>query len=284
MPAAAGLAVAIAQSCGNAESRRLERRSEARKNARQQRDENREGEHPGIEAGISEARYLANLERLDDTETKVSNEQACNGAEPIKQKRLHDDKAHETRAACAESRADSDFAHARGAASKEKIGDVEASDEQKESDGTEENPEGAASGVAGDPSTRRGEDEADAFVFFRKGFPEQSGNLCKVRLGSFLRDTGLQPANDLKFPTTAIGVRAITKRRKKLSTDPGLTGRKNAHDEIGFVIEAEGLAKDVGIASETSLPEFIAEDHDGISESAAVIVVGKIAAKNRGNT
>src|SRR5437762_7850251 len=174
-----------------------------------------------------------------------------------------------------------DFAHARGTTSEEKIGDIQTSDEKKKGDGTEENPESAAGGLTGNPGTRRGEEKADALVLFGEGLRERSCDLSEIDLRRFLRGAGLEAADDLKFPTITVGVGAIAERHVTLIINPGLAGRKNADDDVGFVIEAESFTEYVWITAKTRLPEFVANYHNRISESATVIVVGKIAAENR---
>src|SRR5215472_4725085 len=284
LPAASGLAITIAKSGSNAGSRRLKRGGEAGQNASHQGDENREGKHPGIEPGVSKPRYAANFEILDDTDAEVGDEQSYRRGEAVQQKRLHHHEANQACAASAESGAHGDFAHARGSTSEEKIGNIQTSDEKKKRDSTEENPEGAARGITGNPRTRRREEKADALVLFGEGLRERGCDLSEIGLRGFLGDAGFEAADDLKFPTATVGVRAIAKWRVKLIVDPGLAGRKNADDDVGFVVEAKSFAQNVWIAAKARLPEFVAKYHNRISKSATVIVVGKIAAENRGDT
>ena len=114
-----------------------------------------EHQHPAIDGYFSQARDAPGIERYERVEHPGGQNQAESGAEQSQHERFRQDQTQDPRAAGAERGANGDLASAPRGPRQQQVGQVHAGDTEKKPDGAEQNPQGAAQVVAGDPGARR---------------------------------------------------------------------------------------------------------------------------------
>ena len=134
---------------------RLQGRRQAGQEGRQQRRRQGDGEHPAVDGYFSQARDTPGIERYECVEHPCGEDQAEPGAEQSQHERFRQDQAQDPHAAGAERGANGDFASAPRGPRQQQVGQVHAGDTEKKPDGAQQDPQGAAQVVAGDPGARR---------------------------------------------------------------------------------------------------------------------------------
>ena len=132
LPAAVRLTVSFAERADDTGRRRLQRGSKARKQPGRHSDEPGESEHPKVQIGIRQPWDAGYRGRSNQAQSAVREGESQRHAEPAEQERLHQDEAHEARAACAERGANGDLALPGRTARQQQVRDVQARDQQQE--------------------------------------------------------------------------------------------------------------------------------------------------------
>ena len=187
----------------------------------------------------------------------------------------------ETKARAAEGGANGHLALARGGTHEQKIGDVDASEDQNKSGKDQEEDGHLQDGLVGVGSWT-GEalwEDADRHAFFSFWifFCEAVADDVESGLRLLQGDLGTQARVESKIAEASIGrdvllVRAIhllhAKGQVTLDVDKGAHAVKlpwrDANDGDGATVIEDGFANDARIATEARLPEGIAENDDGI--------------------
>src|ERR1700683_933447 len=275
----AGAARAFAKIFDLRGASRLEGGRETEENSGDDGDEEGEEEDAGVDGDFVEAGDVGGGESEDGAFEEEHGEESDGAGEEGEEGALCEHLADEPRARSAHGEADGDFAAASGGAREEKIGDVDAGDEEDEGDGAEEDEEFGA--LRADEVFFNG-DEADG--------PAGGGGIFFGIRARELRDVGVDLMLGLRdgeaWFKAADGagkktLRAIGRNRKWRASESGgepdvdigiesaagmtEVGRHDADDGVEVGIEAHFAAETVGGGAGGGVPESVG-DNDGIEE------------------
>lgn len=213
---------------------------------------------------------------------------ADDGAAGGKHETFGDELTNEASAGGTESGAHGEFLSARGHASEEQVGKIDADDEEDQADSAPKNEERAAK-PAGDEILEVGEVSGICHEPIRIGMrgaklrSEEIDFGLGLRQGNILFEAGddgdgVAPIANLIEVSgdEEIDAKAGRKHGSKIE---GL--RKNADDGDGLIVKIDIFAEDIGIAGELLLPEGIGEDGDG--RGAFFVFVWKKGAAENGS-
>lgn len=160
--------------------------------------------------------------------------------------------------------ADGDFFLASGAPGEEKVGEVDAGDEENEADGPHHQPEADAGWLGKKVVFERLDGDGEIGIRFRIGLRELLGDDGHFGVGGFESDAALEFSHYQKEVILALDLIGLEGERDVHGgiADVGRTGSGDAENGVEFAAHAELGADDVGIAAEMVAPEFVVEDDD----------------------
>ena len=165
-----------------------------------------------------------------------------------------------------ECAADGEFLLTGEAAGEEKIGDVDAGDEQDEGDGAEEKPERLLAFAGEEVVFERLDEDAPALVAFRIGLGDVGGDGVHVGLRLLDGDAGFEAGDGEEPVEVVVDLLGFEdERHGELGLGSIVEARgEDAYHGVGLAVDAHGLADDFAIAAEVC-PEFVGEDDDVIA-------------------
>ena len=232
--------------------------------------------------GLLEARHRVTVREQGHQGASApgSEQEAGDAAGSGEQQAFGEELADHTQAAGAQGGADGNFAGAIGSARQQQVGDVQACDEQHESNGAERNQQAGANPI-GELPGHRNQAYAPALAYvFGRDFLEDGK---QVRLRLLGRDSGTQTdcCGGAVLAFCGVGGSELPWCPECEALVVKEVFGHDSDDGVGGCVEEEGLAQDAAVARKAALPELMGEDHDA-GRARAKLLIAEDAAERRG--
>src|SRR6267378_2501486 len=247
-------------------AREAKRRHETEDDCSKERSE--EGEEQN--AGVNGDRFAARQRRVlrnkseEAVQAQMSEEQSGGHAREREKQAFDEELSNEAGTRGTQRGTNSEFAKAAGAAHEEQVGDIGASDEKKETDGGEQNPERAADSSRG--IFEHGKNVgAPVLVVVGPGLGSEVSDTEHILLSLAERDARFEARNNGKIAAT---IPLFGTRDRQGCPDfrfnlwEGKTSRHYPNHGIRRGVDVYFRSDDFRIGAILPLPEFVAEDDD----------------------
>src|SRR5580700_1038360 len=272
--------------------RSFQRGREAEENSGNDGNDQSEEQDARVHAHVTRARQSAGKNGKSGAGSPCSNEQAERTAANRKKNTFGEQLAHHAALTGAERCANGEFTRASGGAREKQVGDVDARDEQNESDGGKQDEQERLDALHHFLFYGR---DGDAAIFVSVGIGDgeivSDGGHVRARLRE--RDALLDASHAINAGMDfAVAEERILRGAERyvhvagteinVATAKVEIGGQHADDGVVGAVEIHGFADDVTRGSEFGFPERRAED-DGRRGAELVFGGSKIAAKRGGN-